>query len=127
MKPKKFHRVNPFLPVRNLRQTLDYYREHFGFYEEWLWGDIDGGIRRDDMRLIFTEEPDFVNKFNTDQTHFVLIWFVDNVDEIYEEFKQRNIEITQDIKNEPWGIREFSIRDINGYLIRVSEGISKED
>lgn len=127
MKTKKFHRVSPFIPVKNLRQTLDYYRNSFGFYEEWTWGKIDGGIRRDDMRLLFTEETDFANTINNQNTHFVLIWFVDNVDEIYEEFKERNIEIKHDIENKPWGIREFSIQDINGYLIRVSEGTAAEE
>jgi hypothetical protein len=33
MKPKKFIRANPHLPVRNLQQTLDYYGDNLGFYE----------------------------------------------------------------------------------------------
>jgi hypothetical protein len=54
------------------------------------------------------------------------IWFVENVDAIYKEFKEeRKITIISDIENKPWGIREFSIHDINGYLIRISEGITK--
>lgn len=66
MKPKKFIRTNPHLPVRNLRQTLDYYRDQLGFYEEWTWTNddgtiVDGGIRRDNMRLLFAEDPEFVN------------------------------------------------------------------
>ena len=61
MKPKKFIRTNPHLPVRNLLQTLDYYRDHLGFYEEWTWTNgegkvVDGGIKRDDMRLLFAED-----------------------------------------------------------------------
>ena len=124
MKENKFHRVSPFIPVKNLMQTLDYYRDRFGFYDEWTWGDIDGGIRRDDMRLLFTEEPGYVSAINNENTHFVLIWFVDNVDDIYKEFKERNIKIENDIESKPWGIREFSIQDLNGYLIRISEGIT---
>lgn len=127
MKPKKFYKTTPFLPVKNLRETLDYYKDVLGFYEEWAWGDIDGGIRRDDMRMIFCQDPDYVEAINNDVYHFVLIWFVDNVDEIYDEFRLKNILITADIKDEPWGIREFTFRDINGYHIRVSETIKKEE
>jgi uncharacterized glyoxalase superfamily protein PhnB len=123
MKAKKFRRVSPFIPVNHLRNTPDYYRDELGFYDEWLWGEIDGGIRRDDMQLIFTEEPEFTNTINNENTHFVLIWFVDNVDEVYLEFKQRNIKFEADIENKPWGIREFTIKDINGYIIRISESI----
>ena len=66
MKAKKFIRSNPHLPVKNLRQTLDYYQETLGFYDEWTWPDkngnpIDGGIRRDEMRLLFGEEPDIAD------------------------------------------------------------------
>jgi uncharacterized glyoxalase superfamily protein PhnB len=125
MKPKKFYRVNPFIPVRNLQETLDFYRDKFGFYEEWKFGEVDGGIRRDDMRLVFCEDPDYIKEINNETYNFTLTWFVDNVDDIYNEFKERNIEIKSDIEDKPWGIREFTIEDINGYRIRVSEGISK--
>jgi hypothetical protein len=57
MKSKKFHKSGPHLPVKNLRQTLDYYRDTLGFYDEWTFGEKDGGVRRDDMRLLFGEDP----------------------------------------------------------------------
>jgi uncharacterized glyoxalase superfamily protein PhnB len=127
MKPKKFYKTTPFLPVSNLKETLAYYRDTLGFYEEWTWGEFDGGIRRDDMRMIFCEDPDYVPVINNETYHFVLIWFVDSVDEIYHEFTQKGITIAIDIKDEPWGIREFAFKDINGYLIRVSESIQKHE
>jgi hypothetical protein len=52
MKPQKFIRCNPHLPVRDLRATLDYYRDTLGFYDEWTLGEKDEGIRRDEMRLL---------------------------------------------------------------------------
>ena len=63
MKTKKFIRSNPHLPVKNLQQTLDFYRDTLGFYDEWTWANKDdkfkdGGIRRDDMRLLFGEDPE---------------------------------------------------------------------
>ncbi|HWB27859.1 MAG TPA: VOC family protein [Chitinophagaceae bacterium] len=127
MKPKKFHRCGPFLPVKNLRETLDFYREKFGFYEEWTWGKLDGGIRRDDMRLVFCEDSEYIAQLNNETYHFTLLWFVDNVDEIYIEFKSNKIAIARDIVNEPYGIREFGVFDNNGYFIRVSEGITNQE
>jgi hypothetical protein len=66
VKAKKFIRSNPHLPVKNLGQTLDYYRDSLGFCDEWTSTDkdgneTDGGIRRDDMRLLFGQDPDFVD------------------------------------------------------------------
>ena len=125
MKPKKFNRLSAAIPVVSLQETLDYYKEKFGFYEEWADGP-DGGLRRDDLRVLFAEDPAYAKLINTSKRRFVILWFVDNVDEIYREFKEeRKIDIIQDIESKHYGIREFSIIDNNGYLIRIAEGIEE--
>lgn len=132
MKPKKFIRTNPHLPVRNLRQTLDYYRDNLGFYEEWTWANdegkiIDGGIRRDDMRLLFAEDPEFVNVINSyKNSRLPLMWFVHNIDDIFSEFQNRKIEFADTLKTHAYGVKEFAFVDINGYYIRVAEGAGEE-
>ena len=126
MKDKKFIKSSPHLPVKNLKQTLDFYRNTLGFYEEWTWGEKDGGIRRDDMRLLFGEDPDFINALNDEKHRLPLMWFVDNIDEIFSEFQGRNIEIADTLRTHSYGLREFAFIDINGYYIRVAEGTEKE-
>jgi uncharacterized glyoxalase superfamily protein PhnB len=126
MKSIKFHRSGAHLPVRNLRETLDYYRDTLGFYEEWTFGDKDGGIRRDDMRLLFCEDPGYAGTINNQTKRLSLLWFVDNIDEIYSEFRERGIEIVSPLKEYPYDLREFAFVDINGYYIRVAEGIGKK-
>ncbi|HEY9002897.1 MAG TPA: VOC family protein [Mucilaginibacter sp.] len=129
MKTKKFIRINPLLPVKNLRETLDYYRDTLGFSDEWTWTDkngneTDGGIRRDDMRLLFGEAPDFVIIISSyPKSRLPLMWFVENIDEIFKEYKARGIEFADTLRTHPYGLREFAFIDINGYYIRVSEGI----
>jgi catechol 2,3-dioxygenase-like lactoylglutathione lyase family enzyme len=128
VKAKKFIRSNPHLPVKNLRQTLDYYRDSLGFYDEWTWTDkdgheADGGIRRDDMRLLFGEDPDFVDVISSyPKSRLPLMWFVENIDEIFSEFETRGIEFTDTLRTHTYGLREFAFIDINGYYIRVAEG-----
>ena len=122
----KFIRSNPHLPVQNLRVTLDYYRDILGFYDEWTWTnqqgeEKDGGIRRDDMRVLFAEDPAFVNAVNNNNHRLPLMWFVENIDEIYSEIKGKKIEIADELKKHPYGLREFAFVDINGYYIRVAE------
>jgi uncharacterized glyoxalase superfamily protein PhnB len=123
MKAKKFIRSGPHLPVKNLVQTLAYYRDVLGFYDEWAFGDKDGGIRRDDMRLLFAEDPAFTAAINNAHHRLPLMWFVDNIDEIYAELQDRKIELVANLKTHPYGLREFAFIDINGYYIRVAEGV----
>ena len=126
MKPKKFQRAGPHLPVRNLKQTIDYYRDVLGFYGEWIWEGKDGGIRRDNMQLLFGEDPAYVAAINNQETRFNLLWFVDNIDEVFLEFKEKKIEIVSSLKEYPYDLREFAFIDINGYYIRVAEGTEQE-
>jgi catechol 2,3-dioxygenase-like lactoylglutathione lyase family enzyme len=127
MKPIKFYHCVPFMPVRNLQDTVAYYRDQLGFYKEWFWGEQDAGIRRDNMHLLFNYAPDFVERINTQTQHFEIMWFVDNVNEIYEEFKQKDVIIASEPENKPWGVREFTVLDINGYYLRIAEGIQEEE
>ena len=120
MKPKKLIKSAPHLPVKNLRATLDYY-DNLGFYNEWVFGDEDGGIQRDEMRLLFAEDANFTNDINNHQHRLALMWFVENIEEIYAEFKEKNIDLADDLRAHPYGLREFAFIDINGYYIRVAE------
>lgn len=121
MKPKKFYRANAHLPVKNLRATLDYYRDTLGFSEEWIFGEIDGGISRDDMRLLFAEDAGFTNNINNERHRLPVMWFVDNIEAIYKEFKERNIPLADDLKIHAYRLKEFAFIDINGYYIRIAE------
>ena len=124
MKAKKFIRSAPHLPVKNLQQTFEFYKS-IGFNEEWTFGDKDGGIKRDDMRLLFAEDESFVNTINNDKHRLPLMWFVENIEEVYAEFKEKQIEIADALKTHPYGLREFAFVDINGYYIRVAEQTEK--
>ena len=126
MATKKFIRSNPHLPVKNLRLTLDYYRDELGFYDDWTFGDKDGGIRRDDIRLLFAEDDDFTGDINNNQHRLPLMWFVENIEQVLSEFKQRNVELADDLRVHPYGLKEFAFVDVNGYYIRVAEGVEKE-
>ena len=118
----KFIKSAPHLPVKDLKKTISYYRDTLGFMDEWIFGEKDGGIRRDEMRLLFAEDPEFANDTNNHKHRLPLMWFVDNIDEVYSEFKNKEITISDNLKYHPYGLREFAFIDINGYYIRIAEG-----
>jgi|SRR4030095_1304461 len=121
MTEKKFWKVSPHLPVKDVKETVEWYKQNLGFGEEWFYGDpvTDGGCRRDEMRFLFGigSEPFQPLKGVS------LILFVTNVDEVYNEIRERGLQIVSEIKNYDYGIREFSLLDCNGYLLRFSESI----
>jgi catechol 2,3-dioxygenase-like lactoylglutathione lyase family enzyme len=120
MKPK-FIKPLPHLPVKDLQLTLDYYRERLGFDNEWRFGPSDGGISRDELRLLFAEDEAFTKDINNSSHSLPILWFVNNIEAICAEFKQRGIALADELRTHPYGLREFAFIDINGYYIRVAE------
>ncbi len=118
---RKFHRSSPHLPVRNLKETLDYYRTQLGFYDEWTWGNTDGGLRRDELRMLFGEDPEHTARINSTDRSLNLMWFVTHIEEIYREWHDRGIHIESTLQTYDYGLKEFAFTDINGYYIRVAE------
>src|SRR5690242_10404793 len=125
-KTKKFLKPLPHLPVKNLQATLDYYKSQLGFTNEWTIGTTDGGLCRDDLRLLFAEDKNFTNDINNSKHRLPLLWFVEDIDAIYQEFKTRGIELADDLRTHPYGLREFAFIDINGYYIRIAEGTEEK-
>ncbi|HVV55921.1 MAG TPA: VOC family protein [Mucilaginibacter sp.] len=127
MKTQKFIRCNPHLPVRDLRATLDYYRDKLGFTDEWTMTNsegkvTDGGIRRDNMRLLFGEDPSFSDTISSyPGSRLPLMWFVEDIDAIFSEFQARGIPFADTLRAHAYGLCEFAFVDINGYYIRVAE------
>jgi hypothetical protein len=79
------------------------------------------------MRLLFAEDPEFANVINSYKNNRLpLMWFVDNVDEIFSEFQKRKIEFADTLKTHAYGLKEFAFVDINGDCIRVAEGTDEE-
>ncbi len=76
-----------------------------------------------DMRMLFGEDAAYVRKINSDANRFNLLWFVDNIEDVYAEYRQRGIEIANPLTTYSYGLREFAFIDINGYYIRVAEGV----
>ena len=46
---------------------------------------------------------------------------VDDVDKVYNDLKNKGVEIKIDIRDEPWGDRHFAIQDPNGIGIDIVE------
>jgi hypothetical protein len=125
MNEKQFNKTVIHLPVNNLNETLAYYKNTLGFCDEWSFGSKDGGIRRDNMRLLFYEDQEHVTLINSQKHRLAVLWFVDQIKEVYAEFQERNIEIISPLQQHPYELLEFAFIDVNGYYIRVAEQIDQ--
>ena len=121
MKEKKFYKVSPHLPVNDVKETVQWYKENLGFTDEWYYGDpnTDGGCRRDELRILFGRHSGPLHSPN----ELSLLFFVSNIEAVYQEMLERKLEIVSPLQTYDYGMKEFAIRDNNGYYIRLSESV----
>ena len=118
----------PILPSRDLIETRAFY-ERLGFHAAGWWPTEFGGyaiLRRGDLSMHFFAFEDI----SPDQNYAQCYWRVKDVDALYKEFHAAGLTLSgtprlEPVEDKPWGMREFSITDPNGNLVRVGRQISE--
>ena len=100
----------PILRVANMKTSLSYYVEILGF-QNADWGSDDfTRIKRDQATI-------FLCQGGQGQAG-TWIWIgVENVDELYKEYKTSGAQILHSPRNYPWAL-EMHVKDPNGHVIR---------
>jgi len=116
--PKQFIQGAPVLHVPNVEATARYYRDVLGF--TWDFGDDSYAVVwRDNSAIHFVKDdraPSGVHLFQ----------WVRDIDAYHKEIVNRGAEITGAPSNRPYGLRELSVRDINGIGIIFGQDIEPE-
>jgi catechol 2,3-dioxygenase-like lactoylglutathione lyase family enzyme len=110
--------LTPILYVRDFQEAIDYYTKKLLFRVLWQWGDPPcfGCVRLGRVEI-------FLCLGGQGNPGSWLSLFMDELDDYYERVKKLGAEIIRPPQNEPWGCREFHLRDPNQHVIRFSQGI----
>lgn len=113
----RYLELTPQLPVADVVKSQEYYRDVLGFEIGFLWEDSYGAVSQGDLDIFFSKY---------DRPHLrgtVLCIIVDDPDRAYEELRSRGAQIVDEIETKPWRVREFTVRDPNGHLLRMGHGV----
>jgi uncharacterized glyoxalase superfamily protein PhnB len=101
----------PELPVADVERAQRHYRDALGFEIGWLYADKQiGAVSRDGAGAIFLRKrtPPFEPAI-----HWV---FAEDIDASYQELSASGAEIVEPLERKPWGLRQFTVRDLDGNL-----------
>jgi uncharacterized glyoxalase superfamily protein PhnB len=120
--PVRLTRSEAVFAVSDIRETVAFYRDVLGFESEWLWGDppVHAGVGWGRLQVMFHKSPDLAAKIEGHGHYF----FVDDVQSLYERHKSAGAEMVRDIENKPWGVREYCVRDLNGYHLNFAGALT---
>jgi len=108
----------PILVAADVSATADFYVKVLGFTPGWLWGDPPtvGAVAWGMVSVMFSQISELVGKVEGHQH-----WFdVEDVDTLYASHLERGAMIVSEIEDKPWGRREYTVRDPNGYHLRFA-------
>jgi len=102
--------------------TISHYLNVLAFESSWTWGDPPtfGSVSREGVTIMFNQQPDLAANASGLQ-HWIN---VDEVDVLYELHKSKRANIIAEIGDRPWGAREYTVQDLNGYHLRFA-GVAK--
>lgn len=107
-----FWGVNPILPVTNAYETAKFYEKKLGFEIETVLNNPPYAVVARDQVIIEFEE----GRKNYAGTGTCVV-FVSNVDTVYKEYSDKQIEFLGDIVDRDYGSRDFRIKDNNGNVL----------
>lgn len=109
------------IAVPDLTRSADWYRDVLGFEVHdvgdpgWRW------FQRDACVILAGECPDALAPADTgDHAYFAYIE-VDGIDALHAELAVRGIDTIKPLRDEPWGMREFGVRTVDGHRMMFGE------
>ena len=116
--PAQFVQGAPVLHVANVQATAAFYRDVLGF--TWDFGDdAYAVVWRDNSAIHFVR-----GEGNPTGVH--LFQWVKDVDAYFMEVVGRGAKVDAEPANQPYGIREFGVHDINGVRIVFGQDIDRD-
>jgi len=117
--------IAPQLVVKDVKRTVEYYRDALGFVVIGMVGEppVYGMVERDGMQVHFAKSDGPEIKINKDFrsiSHDFIIW-VPEIDAFYEELMASQVNILEEIVLRPYGSREFVFEDCDGHRILVGD------
>lgn len=106
----EFNQPVPELPVSDVENAQHYYEDCFGFQIEWIYpGKEIGAVSHGDTAIFFRRRDGAFEP--------ATLWiFCSDADQSYAELKTRGAKIVEPIEDKPWGLRQFTVHDLDGNI-----------
>ena len=111
-------RTRYVIAVHDLERSIRYYRDGcLGFNVKEMG---DPGWRlfvRDQCLIMAGESPDALPPQELGDHSYFAYLEVDDIDRFYEAVIARGARVIKELRDEPWGMREFGLRTVDGHRI----------
>ncbi|MCC7426027.1 MAG: VOC family protein [Alphaproteobacteria bacterium] len=111
----------PQLFVRDIRAACDWFGRVLGFATVFQHGEppFYAQVAREGARINLrcVDQPVFVEGIREAEVLLSAYLVVDDVDALFAEMRRSGAEFQQEPTEQPWGVRDFVVRDPDGNLL----------
>jgi len=139
----KFKGITPNLSVKNIKETVAFYQLILGFeikmvvledthtVEDYIVDTHEYDyalVYRDELHIMFTKENTFrenVHELEKQPLGASTLFYieVENIDKFYTYLLQSSVNVVKELTTTWYGMREFFIKDCNGYVLAFGEQV----
>ena len=102
-----FRKALPQLPLSDLAAGVAHYRDVLGFKVNYVDHQV-GVMDRDKVTVLLIQRTE--RNSGVGEAYF----YIDDADRLCAELRQKGADVQGDPVSFPWGLREFSVRDLEG-------------
>ena len=116
--------MSPQFLVTDIEHSIDFYTKKLGFDVEFRYEDFYAGIMKDSYSIhLKSGKPSMEErKSKRKRDDLDIVFSVEAVEDLYEEFVNKSVEIIQPLCVRPYG-KEFYIADPDGYILAFLEEV----
>lgn len=122
----KLYNLRPILWVNDVRATIDWYVNTLGFeeanyVEKWNWGQV----IKDGIRIMFGKPQEF-EKHDKSEFTGSLYFNVDSIESLWQKLQNSSL-VYYPLETFEYEMKEFAIKDINGYILQFGQDVSNSE
>ncbi len=118
-----FSAAVPVISSADVPQTVSFLEKTLGFELQWIWGEppVYAGLKAGRALLYVTHDPDMATAIRERNLRPDIFLWITGIANVYEQHRTNGVEIVEQLSQRPWGIRQYVIREPNGYHIKIAE------
>ncbi len=118
----RIKKMSPLFLVTDLDRSIEFYTKKLGFDIDFRYEDFYTGIIKDGNSIhLKSGKPSIEERKNRRNNEDLdIVFSVDGIEELYQEFVSKSVEIIQPLRDMPYG-KEFYMIDPDGHIIAFVE------
>jgi catechol 2,3-dioxygenase-like lactoylglutathione lyase family enzyme len=110
------------LRVADLPSAITFYTERLGFFHAFSWGDppMMAGVNLDEVQI-------FLEAGKPCPEGCSVYFVIESADELYDFHRRNDINIVEPIGDRPWAFRDYSVRDLDGYVLTFGQRLPSRE